>query len=163
LDEIKPITEFVCRSAEETFELGVAFGREVLPNAVLLFHGELGAGKTTFIKGFASAVLGSLEIEVTSPTFTYLNIYTQPKRLRHVYHFDLYRLPNAEEFLNMGFDEMLEAGGFCCVEWAERIAELHIPQAVHLQMAHFENGARSVRVRDNYVSYVAVGYEHDSI
>lgn len=107
------------RSREETLELGVKLGKRLHPNSVLAFYGDLAAGKTTLIKGIASQIQGLDETQVCSPTFTYLNIYSGD--FISLYHFDLYRLKNAEDFFHMGFDEYLQAGGICCIEWAERL------------------------------------------
>jgi tRNA threonylcarbamoyladenosine biosynthesis protein TsaE len=81
---------------------------------------------------------------VTSPTFVYLNIY---EGKLPVYHFDLYRLHDADEFLGMGFDEFFEAGGICCVEWSERIEPLlPTPRVeIHLSAPHPEQ--RRIEVR----------------
>ncbi len=111
----------ITNSSAETHEFAKAFGKGLAGNSVIFFYGDLGAGKTTFIKGLAAGILGTSGNEVTSPTFTYLNIYEGRITL---YHFDLYRLKSSNEFLNFGFDEFFEAGGICCLEWAERIKPL---------------------------------------
>lgn len=126
-------------------ELAKAFGRELSPNAVLLFYGDLGAGKTTFIKGLVAGITDSARQEVNSPTFTYLNIYKGPKM--HVYHFDLYRLRDVDEFLSMGFDEMFDAGGVCCVEWAERISKIPLKEVFHVECSHIDEGTRKITIR----------------
>ncbi|NGX50789.1 MAG: tRNA threonylcarbamoyladenosine biosynthesis protein TsaE [Chlamydiae bacterium] len=107
---------WVTTSADETLEVGRSIAK-MLPKATpLCLFGELGAGKTTLIKGFASELTGIDPLEVNSPTFTYLNIYEGSETL---YHFDLYRLTGSEDFLSRGFDEYFE--GVCCIEWAEKI------------------------------------------
>jgi tRNA threonylcarbamoyladenosine biosynthesis protein TsaE len=135
--------QFISHSSSETFDLGLRLSQKVLSNSVLLFYGDLGAGKTTFIKGVLVGALNIDEIEVTSPTYTYLNIYTGKSA---VYHFDLYRLRDADEFLSMGFDEMFDAGGICCVEWAERITSLKIPQATSIQMRSIGSEKRLIEI-----------------
>ena len=133
------------RSPAETFDLGAALGKQVLPGALLLLFGELGAGKTAFIKGFVQGVLGDSSL-VTSPTFTYLNIYkaADSDQQRIVYHFDLYRLGGIEEFLSMGFDEFLDAGGFSCIEWADKLGNLPLPGAIHVRIEPLEGDMRSI-------------------
>ena len=87
-------------------------------NAIIALYGDLGAGKTTFIRGLVEGA-GSIDPRiVSSPTFTFLNIYQGEKM---IYHFDLYRLPGKEEFFAAGFDEYFNAGGICCMEWADKI------------------------------------------
>lgn len=118
-------------SAEATIAFGKKLAREVAvkTNGVIIcLFGELGAGKTTLIKGIVSELSPTDPAEVCSPTFSYLNIYegaAQP-----VYHFDLYRLSCVDEFLSLGLEEYLFSSGVCCLEWSERIAPI-LPQMVY--------------------------------
>lgn len=107
-----------------------SFFRSLKPNDIVAFTGDLGAGKTSFIKGMLAGQLR--EEEVQSPTFVYLNVYPSKPI---VYHFDLYRLKSAEEFLSMGFDEYFEKDGICLLEWADRIETILPP---HTQFVHLE-------------------------
>lgn len=134
---------YISHSPAETQALGSQFAQRLFPNNVLCFFGDLGAGKTTFIKGVAEAVSGLPECEVNSPTFTYLNIYNGPTTL---YHFDLYRLRDADEFLSMGFDEMLFAGGICCIEWSEKIAGLLPTEFISVRMTHLNKEERQIDI-----------------
>lgn len=134
---------FVSYSPAETQALGVEFGRRLLPNSIVCFFGDLGAGKTTFIKGVVSGALALPEGDVNSPTFTYLNIY---RGLTTLYHFDLYRLRDADAFLSMGFDEMFYAGGICCIEWSEKIEELLPVEAISVRMIHLSEGMRQIDI-----------------
>lgn len=131
----------VCGSLEETHRLSLAFGKELEEGAVVCFFGGLGVGKTTFIKGIVEAIGGYPPEYVSSPTFSYLNIYAGSKT---VYHFDLYRLRNSDEFLSMGFDEYLFAGGVCCIEWSEKIASLLPPEAILVEIRHLGEESREV-------------------
>lgn len=131
----------VTQSAAETKGLGEEMGRQLPPDSILCFFGDLGAGKTTFIQGLVAGATGCEE--VNSPTFVYLNIYPGG---RTVYHFDLYRLKSAEEFLKMGFDEYFYAGGICCIEWAERIEALLPPHCYHILMAHKGERQREIQI-----------------
>lgn len=134
--------EFVTHSEEETFQLGRKIARELKPNTVLTFYGDLAAGKTTFIKGLAFQIGGIDTNEVNSPTFTYLNIY---EGLKTLYHFDLYRLEGYQDFLKMGFDEYLNADGICCIEWSERI-RTHLPtDRIDIFIEHFQ-GSRKITI-----------------
>jgi len=85
------------------------------------FFGKMGAGKTTFIKTFC-ALLGSQDI-VTSPTFSLVNEYQGNNGLT-IYHFDFYRIENIEEVYDFGFEEYIDSGNYCLMEWPERILEL---------------------------------------
>lgn len=95
------------------------------PNKVILFHGEMGAGKTTFIKQLAKE-LGVTEA-TSSPTFSLVNEY-QTTTNQTIYHFDFYRLKNETEALDMGVDEYLYSGNWCFIEWAEQIPNL-VPES----------------------------------
>lgn len=94
------------------------------PEKVILFNGEMGAGKTTFIK-FLCKKLG-VQNPTSSPTFSLVNEY-QTTTNELVYHFDMYRLKNQTEALDMGIDEYLYSGNWCFIEWAENISDL-IPE-----------------------------------
>lgn len=91
------------------------------PNKVLLFNGEMGAGKTTFIKQLCKT-LGVTEA-TSSPTFSLVNEYETTDN-QIIYHFDFYRLKNETEALDMGVDDYLYSGHWCFIEWAENIANL---------------------------------------
>lgn len=87
---------------------------------IVLLHGNLGAGKTTFVKHFVHFLGGDFNT-VDSPTFSLVNTYTSANRTIH--HFDLYRLRTADEIEDIGFMEYIESGDLCFVEWPEKIAE----------------------------------------
>jgi tRNA threonylcarbamoyladenosine biosynthesis protein TsaE len=95
------------------------------PNKVILFHGEMGVGKTTLIKQLCKT-LGVTDA-TSSPTFSLVNEY-QTNVNQTVYHFDFYRLNNETEALDMGIDDYLYSGNWCFIEWAEKIPNL-IPEA----------------------------------
>lgn len=134
-------------SAEETFQLGLRLGQSLPPSSVVAFFGNLGAGKTTFIKGLASGITGVPADGFSSPTFNYLNIYEGKKTL---YHFDLYRLTSIQQFQEMGFDEYFDEEGVCCVEWAERITEILPEDAIKVYMKHVGNNHRSIQIIPGY-------------
>lgn len=107
---------------EQTKDLANAFAKVLKPPMVVLLTGDLGAGKTTFVKDVVSA-LGCDDL-VTSPTFTLLNTYNAKFP---VYHFDMYRLSSTEEAMNVGFEEYFDKNtldGVCFVEWPENVEGL---------------------------------------
>jgi tRNA threonylcarbamoyladenosine biosynthesis protein TsaE len=129
------------RSVEETVAFGQRLGSSVAPGTILCLFGDLGAGKTTLIKGIINSLTAIAPEEVCSPTFTYLITY-QGKC--PVYHFDLYRLKCAEDFLSLGFEEYLFAHGVCCIEWSERIVSI-LPENTHkITLTHASNGKRTI-------------------
>lgn len=128
-------------SSEETQKIAESFGKTLSANTVVALFGELGSGKTTFIKGLIAGIANISPREVNSPTFTYLNIYTDS-----IYHFDLYRLKGEEDFLSMGFDEYFKAGGICCIEWPERISSLIPPEAIRITLEHIGQDQRRITI-----------------
>lgn len=133
--------EFLSSSSEETFRFASQIRKELKPGSILCLSGDLGSGKTTFVKGVVRSMGNLSEREVSSPTFSYLHIY--PGKIP-VYHFDLYRLKNYAEFCALGFDEYLNGTGICCIEWAERIQD-HLPkEALFLHFAHAQDEKRKI-------------------
>lgn len=131
----------ITTSAEETLEVGRELGLSLQgqKNVVICLYGELGAGKTTFAKGLVAGIVGLDPDEIASPTFVYCNCYGDT-----VYHFDLYRLSNSDEFLAMGFDEALESAGICVIEWAERINDLLPKNAKSITFSHVDETTRRI-------------------
>jgi tRNA threonylcarbamoyladenosine biosynthesis protein TsaE len=111
---------FISNSPARTAAAGAECARSAGIGAVFALTGDLGAGKTQFVKGFVAA-LGS-DAEVTSPTFTLIHEYSGGRL--PVYHFDFYRLDTADEVSRLGLDEYLFGDGVCVVEWADRFAGL---------------------------------------
>ncbi|MBB65176.1 MAG: tRNA (adenosine(37)-N6)-threonylcarbamoyltransferase complex ATPase subunit type 1 TsaE [Waddliaceae bacterium] len=138
------IEEFFSKSHEETISLGRSFARTLEAGSVICFSGDLGAGKTTFMKGLISELTHCLEEEVNSPTFIYMNEYHGPTS---VYHFDLYRLSSAEEFFAMGFDETFTQESIVCIEWAERLEDLAPEDCIHISVCHCADGRRNIQIK----------------
>ena len=107
------------RSVEETEQLGQALAEHLGPGTVVAFTGDLGAGKTAFVRGLARGL--GIPDRVTSPTFTIVNEY-EGGRLP-LFHFDMYRLASSEELFDIGWEDYLARGGVCAVEWSENIAD----------------------------------------
>ncbi|MBS0635089.1 MAG: tRNA (adenosine(37)-N6)-threonylcarbamoyltransferase complex ATPase subunit type 1 TsaE [Verrucomicrobia bacterium] len=130
-------------SPEETKNVALDLASKVKPGAILAFFGDLGTGKTTFIRYLAEHLSQVHPDSVSSPTFQYLNIYNGPIT---VYHFDLYRLKDSTDFIQMGFDDMLHAGGICCIEWAERIEDILPADAIRISITHANEGQRLIQI-----------------
>ena len=111
--------EFITNSPEETEVLGEKLAKILTPGTILAYRGDLGAGKTAFTRGLARG-LGCRE-QVTSPTYTIVNEYLGGKM--PLFHFDMYRLRCADDLFDIGWDDYLERGGICAVEWSENVWE----------------------------------------
>ena len=117
--------EFETYSAEETFRLGEMTGGKLKPGTVVCLDGDLGVGKTVFVKGVAKGL--GIKEPVVSPTFTILQEYKEGSI--PLYHFDVYRIEDPEEMYEIGFDDYLYGDGVCLIEWAKRVTEL-LPDGV---------------------------------
>ena len=111
--------EFITNSAQETEQVGQALGARLQPGTVLAYEGDLGAGKTAFTRGLARG-LGATE-QVTSPTYTIVNEYLSGRI--PLFHFDMYRLASADDLWDIGWEDYLERGGVCAVEWSENVRD----------------------------------------
>ena len=111
--------QFITYSPAETERIGEALGKEISPGTVLAYRGDLGAGKTAFTRGLARG-LGCTE-PVTSPTYTIVNEYLSGRI--PLFHFDMYRLRSSDELWDIGWEDYLERGGVCSVEWSENVAD----------------------------------------
>jgi len=114
------VATIISHRIEETLEAARGLAGSLRAGDVIALTGDLGAGKTHFVKGLALG-LGS-DAEVTSPTFTLIHEYGGGRL--PLFHFDLYRLDEAEEVSRIGFDEYLESDGVCVVEWGDKFPEL---------------------------------------
>ena len=110
---------FYTNSPEETEALGEKLAQHLKPGTVLAFLGDLGAGKTAFTRGLARG-LGSSD-RVTSPTYTIVNEYLGGKL--PLFHFDMYRLGSSDELFDIGWEDYLQRGGICAVEWSENVRD----------------------------------------
>ena len=111
--------DFYTNSPAETESVGEALGNVLTSGTVIAYRGDLGAGKTAFTRGLARG-LGASDA-VTSPTYTIVNEYLSGRL--PLFHFDMYRLASADDLFDIGWDDYLDRGGVCAVEWSENVAE----------------------------------------
>ena len=109
--------EFITNSPEQTEAVGAALGKALRAGTILAYRGDLGAGKTAFTRGLARG-LGYGE-PVTSPTYTIVNEYLGGRL--PLFHFDMYRLGSSDDLWDIGWEDYLERGGVCAVEWSENV------------------------------------------
>ena len=109
--------QILTRSPEQTEQLAEKMAARLVPGDVIAYYGGLGAGKTAFTRGLARG-LGITE-SVTSPTYTIVNEYLSGRL--PLFHFDMYRLGSADELFDIGWEDYLERGGVCAVEWSENV------------------------------------------
>ena len=135
--------DYTTRSAAETELLGARLAETLLPGDVIAFQGDLGAGKTAFTRGLARG-LGITEA-VTSPTYTIVNEYPQGRL--PLFHFDMYRLRDAEELFDLGWEDYLGREGVCAVEWSENVWEaLEDPITVILRKDPEDENTRHITI-----------------
>ena len=115
-----PLATFISNSAAETEEIGRQFAKNLTTGSVLALTGELGSGKTQFVKGLVAG-LGSTAA-ITSPTFTIVHEY--PGGRLPVYHFDFFRLQDRQSITRLGLDDYFFGNGVCVIEWADRFPDL---------------------------------------
>jgi tRNA threonylcarbamoyladenosine biosynthesis protein TsaE len=143
------IKEIVTSSAEETLSFGRELGTRAKKNSIFCFFGDLGAGKTTLIKGIVEGATGVPASKVSSPTFVYLNTYSSSQM--SVYHFDLYRLKNEQEFLRLGFEEYFFLEGIVCIEWSERISSLLPNKHTLIRLHSLGEDLRKITYEENII------------
>ena len=111
--------EFITHSPKETEQLGQKLGQTLPAGTVIAYRGDLGAGKTAFTRGLARGL--GITDPVTSPTYTIVNEYLSGRL--PLFHFDMYRLHSADDLFDIGWDDYLERGGICAVEWSENVSD----------------------------------------
>ncbi|MZP29892.1 tRNA (adenosine(37)-N6)-threonylcarbamoyltransferase complex ATPase subunit type 1 TsaE [Heliobacterium undosum] len=129
-----------------TEELGRWLAERVQPGDILLLHGDLGAGKTTLVRGLARSL--GYGGRVTSPTFTLVHEY---EGRVPIYHFDLYRLGEPDQVWEIGWADYLRGEGVLCIEWPERLGGLIPDEALTIRLSHLDEEGETVGVRVNEV------------
>ncbi len=124
---------FNSQSAEDTFNFAQKIAQRTPQGATIALHGNLGAGKTLFTRGFASGL--GIKDPVTSPTFTILQEYGVPQQETRLCHFDLYRISGFAAALDFGMDEYIEdALNYCLIEWSEQAPEILPKETIHIYL-----------------------------
>ena len=122
--------EYQSNSPDQTIDFAKQFAQTLSGGEVIAIDGDLGAGKTAFVKGIALGL--GIQKNVSSPTFNIVREYEGRLRL---FHFDVYRIADPAELFEIGFEEYLSAGGVCAIEWAEMIEDQLPPDALHIRIS----------------------------
>jgi tRNA threonylcarbamoyladenosine biosynthesis protein TsaE len=135
---------FTTHSAEETTELGRKLAAELKPGWVVLLRGDLGAGKTTMVKGIAEYLHAAEAEGVTSPTFTLIQEYRGPQVT--LYHIDLYRIDTLRELDTLALDDLMEPNAILLIEWGEKFARFTKERDVEIAIEHLDGDDRQIVV-----------------
>ena len=138
------VQEFTTHSAEETTAVGRKLAAKMLPPKLVLLRGELGAGKTTLVKGIAAGFGAANEDEVTSPTFTLVHEYRGPTAT--LYHIDLYRIDTQRELETLGLDDLMADKSILLIEWGEKFARFTKERDIEISLERVEENERFIRV-----------------
>ena len=130
---------FQTNSPAETEAIGAALGKILNPGTVIAYRGALGAGKTAFTRGLAKG-LGCAEM-VTSPTYTIVNEYLGGRI--PLFHFDMYRLRSSDDLFDIGWDDYLDRGGVCAVEWSENVDDA-MEDAIYITIEKLGEDSRRI-------------------
>jgi tRNA threonylcarbamoyladenosine biosynthesis protein TsaE len=125
-------TETVTHSADETIAFGRTLAAELAPPLIVLLRGDLGAGKTTLVKGIAEGFAAARAEDVTSPTFTLIHEYRGPRAT--LYHIDLYRIDTARELETLGLDDLLAPNCILLIEWGEKFPRFQRDHKVEIAL-----------------------------
>ena len=132
---------FLTNSPGETEKIGSALGKILQPGTLIAYRGDLGAGKTAFTRGLARG-LGCSDI-VTSPTYTIVNEYLGGRL--PLFHFDMYRLRSSDDLWDIGWEDYLERGGVCAVEWSENVDDA-MEEAIYITIEKLGEDSRRITI-----------------
>lgn len=133
--------QYLTHGPEETEALGEKLAAVLQPGDVIAYYGDLGAGKTAFTRGVARGL--GIDAPVTSPTYTIVNEYLQGRM--PLFHFDMYRLESADDLFDIGWEDYLERGGLCAVEWSENVEEA-LEGAVRVHISRLNDTDRQITI-----------------
>ncbi len=136
--------EFKTHSPAETVELGRKLAISLAPPKLVILRGELGAGKTTLVKGIAEGFHAASQEDVTSPTFTLVHEYRGPSV--NVYHIDLYRVDTPRQLETLGLDDLIAPGNVLLIEWGEKFPRFVRERDVEIALERLAESERLVKV-----------------
>jgi len=137
-------SETITHSAEETIAYGRKLAAELSPPLIVLLRGDLGAGKTTLVKGIAEGFQAARAEDVTSPTFTLVHEYRSPRA--NLYHIDLYRIETQREFETLAFDDLLAPDSILLIEWGEKFPRLQRDRDIEISLERVGDTRRRIQL-----------------
>ena len=132
---------FLTHSPVETEAVGAALAAVLTPGTIIAYTGDLGAGKTAFTRGLARGL--NCTDRVTSPTYTIVNEYLSGRL--PLFHFDMYRLSSSDDLFDIGWEDYLERGGVCAVEWSENVADA-MENAIYVKIEKTGEDSRKITI-----------------
>jgi len=138
------LREIITHSAEETTAFGRTVAELLAPPKLVLLRGDLGAGKTTLVKGIAAAFEAAAEEDVTSPTFTLVHEYRGPRA--NLYHIDLYRIDTLRELETLALDDLRSDNSILLIEWGEKFVRLQRERDVEIALDRQSENERRIRI-----------------
>ena len=136
--------EFTTHSADETIALGRKLAEKLIPPKIVLLRGDLGAGKTTLVKGIAEGFRAAAQEDVTSPTFTLVHEYRGPEA--SLFHIDLYRVDTPRQLETLGLDDLMGENSVLLIEWGEKFPRFERERDVEIALEHLGESDRKVRI-----------------
>ena len=138
--------EFTTKSPEETIALGRELASLLTPPKLMVLRGDLGAGKTTLVKGIAEGFNAASQENVTSPTFTLIHEYRGPSAT--LYHIDLYRVDTQRELETLGLDDLISEHSILLIEWGEKFERLQNERDVEIVLERVSENERRIKVNE---------------
>ena len=137
------MAEFISHSQLDTEEVGRKLAEKLPGGSVVAMYGDLGAGKTAFVRGMAKGM--GLSCRVSSPTFTIVNEYLGEREL---IHFDMYRLSSADELFDIGWEDYLSRGAVCAVEWSEKVQDAFFGDEITVRIEKLSDTERKITIEE---------------
>ena len=136
--------EFTTNSPEETIALGKELAASLAPPKLVLLRGDLGAGKTTLVKGIAEGFEAASQNDVTSPTFTLIHEYRGPSAT--LYHIDLYRVDTPRELETLGLDDLMDERSVLLIEWGDKFERFESERDVEISLDRVSENERLIKL-----------------
>lgn len=134
---------YFSKSEKDTEQIGRDFAKDLPGGTVVAMYGDLGAGKTAFVRGMAKGM--GLDCRVSSPTFTIVNEYLGKREL---IHFDMYRLSDADELFDIGWEDYLSRGAVCAVEWSENVQDAFFGDETLVRIEKLSDTERKITIEE---------------